>query len=167
MQASWYVVRTQSCAEEKARRHLINQGFAAYLPRYRKRVRHARRSEYVLRPLFPGYLFVHLNPHQCRWRSINGTVGVRHILTDGNMPLFVPGRIIEEIKSREDESGAVKLLPPRFKPGQVVRLVDGPLADVDGLFEEVRDENRVVVLISLLGRKVRMQVPAGAVVAAA
>jgi transcriptional antiterminator RfaH len=166
MMASWFVVRTQSRAEEKALRHLSNQGFIAYLPRYRRRVRHARRNEIVLRPLFPGYLFVRLDPDRCRWRSINGTVGVHEILTNGDIPLAVPDRIIDEIKAREDETGAVKLVPPSFVRGQAVRLLEGPLADISGLFEEMRDENRVVLLVSLLGRKVRMQVPAAAVAAA-
>ena len=162
----WFVVRTQSRAEEKAAHHLSNQGFVPYLPRYRRRVRHARRDAIVLRPLFPGYLFVHLDPTQCRWRSINGTIGVREILCNGDDPLSVPACVIDEIKAREDETGAVKLFAPRFMRGQVVRLLDGPMADINGLFEEMRDENRVVLLVSLLGRQVRMQVPAGAVTAA-
>jgi transcriptional antiterminator RfaH len=166
MITSWFVVRTQSRAEEKAMQHLTNQGFMAYLPRYRRRVRHARRNEIVLRPLFPGYLFVNLDPERCRWRSINGTVGVREILTNGDTPLAVADRIIDEIRAREDETGAVKLVAPTFARGQVVRLLEGPMADVNGLFEEMRDENRVVLLVSLLGRKVRMQVPAAAVAAA-
>jgi transcriptional antiterminator RfaH len=166
MLTSWFVVRTQSRAEEKAMQHLTNQGFVVYLPRYRRRVRHARRNQIVLRPLFPGYLFVHLDPERCRWRSINGTVGVREILTNGDTPLPVSDRIIDEIKSREDETGAIKLVAPTFARGQVVRLLEGPLAELNGLFEEMRDENRVVLLVSLLGRKVRMQVPAAAVAAA-
>jgi transcriptional antiterminator RfaH len=136
------------------------------LPRYRRRIRHARRLQLVLRPLFPGYLFVHLDPDLCRWRSINGTIGVREILSNGDAPLAVPDRIIDEIRAREDETGAVKLVAPSFARGQVVRLLEGPLADLNGLFEEMRDENRVVLLVSLLGRKVRMQVPAAAVAAA-
>ena len=105
MGASWFVVQTQPRAEAKAKRHLINQGFTTYLPVYRRRVRHARRSEIALRPLFPGYLFVRLDPEQQRWRSINGTAGVRQILTDGNSPRYVPDRIIDEIIAREDEQG--------------------------------------------------------------
>src|ERR1700674_1287007 len=114
MLTCWFVVRTQSRAEEKAMQHLTNQGFAAYLPRYRRRVRHARRNEIVLRPLFPGYLFVHLDPNRCRWRSINGTVGVHEILANGDTPLAVLDRIIEEIKGRENETGAGKRGPPTF-----------------------------------------------------
>ena len=163
---AWFVVRTKPRAEEKAVWHLANQGFAAYLPRYRRRVRHARRNAIVLRPLFPGYLFVGLDPMRCRWRSINGTIGVREILSNGEAPLAVADRIIDEIKAREDDTGTVKLVPPSFARGQVVRLLEGPLADLNGLFEEMRDESRVVLLVSLLGRKVRMQVPATAVAAA-
>ena len=162
---SWFVVRTQPNAEEKAVRHLLNQGFSTYLPRYRRRVRHARRVVDALRPLFPGYLFVRLDHAEMRWRSINGTIGVRYVLTDGDVPRCVPDRIVDEIRGREDESGVVKLLS-RLKRGQPVRLVQGPLADVDGLFEEMRDDQRVVLLFSLLGREVRTVVSAQDIVAA-
>ena len=43
MTSRWYVVQTQPHAESKAMGHLIRQGFAAYLPRYLKRRRHARK----------------------------------------------------------------------------------------------------------------------------
>jgi transcriptional antiterminator RfaH len=166
MMDSWFVVRTRARAEEMAARHLANQRFTAYLPRYRRQVRHARRNEIVLRPLFPGYLFVQLDPQLCRWRSINGTFGVQKVLTQGDVLLPVADSIIAEIKAREDETGAVKLAKPRFAPGQLVRLLEGPLADLNGLFEEMRDENRVILLVSLLGRQVRMQVPMAAIEAA-
>ena len=166
MRAEWFVVRTQPRAEEKAVWHLRNQGFAVYLPRYRRRVRHARQNKVVLRPLFPSYLFVHLDPELCRWRSINGTLGVREILTNGTTPTAVPPEIIDTIRAREDETGAVKLSPPAFSRGQVVRMLDGPLADVSALFEEMRDESRAVLLVSLLGRKVRLQVTVADIAAA-
>ena len=111
-------------------------------------------------------ILVELDPARCRWRSINGTIGVHEILTNGDVPLAVPETIIAEIKSREDETGTVKLAPPSFRRGQAVRLTEGPLAELSGMFEEMRDENRIVLLVSLLGRKVRMQVNAAAVAAA-
>jgi transcriptional antiterminator RfaH len=167
MCVAWFVVQTQPHAEAKAKRHLANQGFSAYLPIYQRRVRHARQSQIVMRPLFPCYLFVRLDPDLTRWRSINGTIGVRRILTDGDSPRCVPDRIIDEIVAREDETGAIKLAPPAFAPGQAVRLMAGPLADVAGLFEETRDDSRVVLLLSLLGRKVRVLAPVDEVTAAA
>jgi transcriptional antiterminator RfaH len=163
---SWFVVQTQSRSEEKARHHLANQGFTIYLPRYRRRVRHARRIETVLRPLFPGYLFVQFDPEWTRWRAINGTVGVHHILTDGELPQRVPEAVVEEIKAREDACGVVTLLPSSLARGQRVRLVDGPLAEVSGLFEEAHDDKRIVLLFTLMGRSVRV-VTSSSVVAAA
>jgi transcriptional antiterminator RfaH len=163
---SWFAVQTQSRSEEKAHHHLVSQGFMIYLPRYRRRVRHARRIETVLRPLFPGYLFVQFDPEWTRWRAINGTVGVHHILTNGELPQRVPEAIVQEIKAREDETGAVTLLPSSLAPGQRVRLIDGPLAEVSGLFEEAQDDKRVVLLFTLMGRSVRV-VASSAVVAAA
>jgi transcriptional antiterminator RfaH len=165
-QISWFVVQTQARSEEKARHHLANQGFTIYLPRYRRRIRHARRSETVHRPLFPGYLFVRFDLGATRWRAINGTVGVHHILTNGELPQRVPEAIVQEIKAREDETGAVTLLPSSLAPGQPVRLIDGPLAEVSGLFEEAQDDKRIVLLFTLLGREVRAVVPAAAVAAA-
>ena len=48
-----------------------------------------------------------------------------------------------------------------------MRLLAGPLAEVAALFEEARDDNRVILLLSLLGRKVRVLAPVDEVVAAA
>ena len=44
---AWYVVYTRPNAEMKALAHLACQGYEAYLPRYRKWRRHARRRELV------------------------------------------------------------------------------------------------------------------------
>jgi len=58
LSSRWYVVQTHSQAEAKACGHLQRQGFEIYLPKYLKRRRHARRTETVIAPLFPRYLFV-------------------------------------------------------------------------------------------------------------
>ena len=47
MTSRWYVVQTQPHAESKAVEHLARQGFGAYLPRYLKRRRHARKVELI------------------------------------------------------------------------------------------------------------------------
>jgi transcriptional antiterminator RfaH len=52
------VVQTHSHADAKASWHLPRQGFEIYLPKYLKKRRHARRTQIVIVPLFPRYLFV-------------------------------------------------------------------------------------------------------------
>ena len=49
--------------------------------------------------------------------------------------------------------------PPPFAKGEVVRLTEGALADQIGLFEGVSDDERVTILVTLLGREVKVRVP--------
>lgn len=162
----WYVVHTHAGAEEKAAWHLTNQRFEVYLPRIRKRWRHARRTQIVARALFPRYLFVAIDLERDAWRSIRGTIGVSQIVCQGDRPLSVPPQIIDEIRAREDTDGLVTLEAGRLKPGDRLRVLQGAFADLVGIFEEAVDERRVILLLSLLGRQVRLKAPVRALAAA-
>jgi transcriptional antiterminator RfaH len=153
---AWYVVHTHAHAETRALRHLSRQGYVAYLPRFAKWRRHARRYERVLRPLFPRYLFVALDVLDQRWRPVLSTVGVRDLLRLGERPVPVPDGLVEAIQTRErqgvlDGDPAVAGLAE----GDEVRVVSGPFADLVGRFCGMADEQRVMVLLDLLGRPVR------------
>jgi transcriptional antiterminator RfaH len=167
LQPRWYVVQTQPLAEGKAAAHLARQGFEAYLPRYLKRRRHARRVENVLVPLFPRYLFVTIDMAAQRWRSVQSTVGVSRLVCNGNDPAPVADRVIAALKLREGTDGVIRLdPPPRFAPGEQVRIVDGVFAACLGLYDGMTDRDRVAILLDLLGRKVRVFVDDLSVVAA-
>lgn len=151
----WYVVQTHAHAEERAACHLQRQGFATYLPRYRKRRRHARRTEIVAAPLFPRYLFVCVDVSSQRWRAIQSTIGVARLVCQGADPAAVPDGVIAQLRGREAE-GFVALPQRRFSPGEAVRVLEGAFASCLGLFEGMKDEERVAILLDLLGRKVRV-----------
>jgi transcriptional antiterminator RfaH len=103
----WYVAMTHTKSEEVARINLARQGFRAYLPRYLKERRHARKTTEVRAPLFPGYIFVNIDMDAERWRPIRSTIGVRDLISFGELPTAVPAGIVEEIQRREDEAGIV------------------------------------------------------------
>jgi transcriptional antiterminator RfaH len=167
MSARWYVVQTHGHTEAKALTHLVRQGFTAYLPRYLKRRRHARRIETVAAPLFPRYLFVTVDIMCQRWRSIHSTIGVARLVCNGDDPVPVADEVIETLRAREDEQGFVTLRQrPRFAVGEKVRVLDGVFADCLGLFDGMKDSDRVAVLLDLLGRKVRLVLDEFSVVAA-
>lgn len=160
----WYVVHTQPNNEERAEVHLRRQNFITYLPRYLRSRRHARRTDVVTRPLFPRYMFVALDLALDRWRSINSTYGVSHLMLAGEEPIAIPEGVVDEIRSRESEDGFVALgLPAGIGAGSPVRLVDGIFADAKGVLERIADGRRVAVLLELLGREVRVFVPAASV----
>jgi len=152
---SWFVVRTKTSAEDRAAWHLINQGFEVYLPRYRKKIRHARKTQTVLRPVFPGYIFVAMDLAQQRWRAINGTMGVISLVQFGDMPRPVSDDIINAIRGRE-KGGVVTLTPDRLEKGDRVCVREGAFAERIALLEEVSDDRRVVLLLDLMGQEVRV-----------
>ena len=163
----WYVVHTQPHCEERALGHLLRQGFSAYLPRHLRQRRHARKTEIVARPLFPRYLFVNVDRARERWRPILSTVGVTSLVMLGEEPAPVPDTVIDEIRAREGRDGFVQLgLPAGVGPGSRVRILDGLFADNIGEVERIADERRVAILLSLLGREVRVFVPVANVGAA-
>ena len=153
---SWYVVRTKTGAEDRVARHLSNQGFENYVPRYSKQVSHARKITTVMRPLFQGYVFVRMDIEQQRWRSINGTFGVISLVQFGDTPRAIPTAMLDAVRNREDKDGIVSLAPERLKKGDFVRVRDGAFADYTALLEEVSDDRRAILLIDLMGRKVRV-----------
>jgi transcriptional antiterminator RfaH len=153
----WYVAQTHVHAETKATFHLGRQGFEVYLPRYTKRRRHARRVDTVAAPLFPRYLFVSVDMATQRWHSIRSTIGITKLVTNGDVPAIVPPAIIEGLKRREDANGFVQLEHrPRFASGDKIRVLEGAFCDALGLFEGITGQERVAILLDLLGRKVRV-----------
>lgn len=155
----WYVVRAKAGFEDRALWHLQNQGFEVYLPRFRKVVRHARKTSMVMRPLFPGYVFVRLDIGAQRWRSVDGTSGVISLVRFGELPAPIPAEIVDAIRAREDEAGAVAVAPAGLQKGDVVRVREGAFEDYTAILDEVCEEKRVFLLFDLMGREVRVSVP--------
>jgi transcriptional antiterminator RfaH len=163
----WIAVLTHANCETKADFHLRRQGYDVYLPRYLKLVRHAHRRDHLPRPLFPRYLFVRLQESDA-WRPVRSTVGVSGLICSGEHPAEVPAHVIAEIRSREDARGFVGLNSGRsFAIGEAIRVNFGSFSELDGIFESCDDQERVTVLLQLLGRHVKVRVPLEAIQARA
>ena len=163
----WYAVFTHPHGETRALEHLLRQGYSAYLPRYRTRVSHARRRHVVLRPLFPRYLFAGIDRASMRWRPILSTFGVADVVRAGDEPAAVPSQIVATIRAREEAGDFDRLKPQQLLHlGELVRVTTGAFEDMVGMLVELRDQDRIVVLLEWLGRAVRAQLRAEAVVAA-
>jgi transcriptional antiterminator RfaH len=159
------VAQTHPHAEAKASAHLQRQGFETYLPRYLKKRRHARRTETVAAPLFPRYLFVAVDMTTQRWLSIRSTIGVTRLVCDGDRPAPVPISVFDALKHREDANGLIQLdHKPRFSPGEKVCVLEGAFQDCLGLYEGMDSNERVTILLDLLGRKVRVSLQSEALV---
>ena len=73
----------------------------------------------------------------------------------------VPDNIIDAIKARiTPDTGLIKIEPVEVKPGDKVRVFDGPLAGINGIVSEKNSENRALILMELLGRTTTVEVDA-------
>lgn len=145
----WYAANTISNRETTALVNLERQGFEAFLPLYQGTVRHARRLVSRRAPLFPGYVFVRLDPSRDRWRSINGTIGVRSIVMAGRRPLPVPAGIVEGLMALVDARGFVAT-GADLRSGDRIEVVNGPLASLVGTLVAAESRDRVRVFIELM-----------------
>jgi len=164
---SWVVASSHPHKEQVALENLNRQGFQAYCPQIRKRVRHARQLRQVLRPLFPGYIFVRLNPQLEQWRSIDATIGVRKLIRFGERPGTVPNLFIASLYATEEE-GAVAIPRARdnYQPGEQVQLRAEPFDGLIAMVLSANDRERIMVLLDLLKRSVRVSVSINEVVPA-
>lgn len=150
----WVVATTHPHSETVAREHLERQGYTVYCPQLRKRRSHARKVEMVLRPLFPGYVFINLDGSGRAWRPIQSTAGVRNLVRFGEDPAILDAGFIDRLKAREVD-GAVIRPPVPFEVGQQVQIEGGPL---DGLLARIfslDDKDRIVVLLDVMNRGVK------------
>jgi transcriptional antiterminator RfaH len=75
---------------------------------------------------------------------------VRSLIMGGDRPLPAPVGLIEALVERADDRGCLAP-PPAYGPGDKVRLLSGPLADLVGTLDRLEGGARVRILIELVG----------------
>lgn len=151
--ARWIVATTHPHSEAIAREHLERQDFTVYCPMIRRRRSHARRVDMVLRPMFPGYMFVNLAGNGA-WRPIQSTTGIRGVVRFGEEPAILDATFIAALQAREEE-GAVIRPPTPFVVGQQVQIEGGPLDGLLARILDLNDRDRVTVLLDVMNRGVK------------
>lgn len=155
-QAPWMVVNAHPHKEALAITNLTQQDFTTYCPMMRRTIRHARRTREVLRPLFPGYIFVRADGQIGSWRPIHSTIGVRRVIAWGDVPGTVEAGFIAELKAREME-GAIVLPANPYRVGQQVRLRASAFDGIIATILDIDEKGRITVLMDMLSQSVRVQ----------
>jgi transcription antitermination factor NusG len=170
MSAQWYVLHCKPHKEACVAGRLGFNQINFFYPTIQVQPVNPRSQK--VKPFFPGYLFVHLEPGSIasvilKWMP--GTVG---LVSFYGVPATVPDNLIMAIRQRIqllnpciqmlNSSGSISA---RFKPGEAVRVVEGPLAGVRGIFDlNLSGSQRVRVLLKMLGlQNTRVVLPAGVI----
>lgn len=158
---NWYVAQLKPNGFERAISNLNRQNFDTFMPMRRKTVSHARQLKEVLRPIFPGYIFVRFGSQQSDWRKINSTFGVARLVSFGaRKPAAVPEGLMPALMERCDEKAVLRPLDD-LKAGEAVKMMTGSFAEFVGEIEAFVAADRLRILFDFMGQKTRLDVPRG------
>lgn len=154
----WYVVHTKPRQEWLAGALLEERWhLTVYLPE----VTQSKGSRSLMAPLFPGYLFVQVDLAQVPASALNAMPGVLRLVAFAERPQPLAAAVVEALRSRVAALNAAGGLPNHpFRPGDPVRVVDGPLQGLEAVFAgPMRPAQRVRVLLGFLGCQREVALP--------
>jgi transcriptional antiterminator RfaH len=156
MSKEWFILQFKPNAHHQANKNLIQQGFETFLPFHNTTSRNVSRFINATRPLFPGYMFISFDRTEPKWHKINNTYGVSRLVTFNSTLKSLPTTFVNNLMKRYDLSG--NLLPiQKLKEGDQVKLLKGPFANFIATVEKYEDDQRIWVLMDLMGRNSKIQ----------
>lgn len=157
---AWHVIYCNIKCEFRANMGLKAKGFETFLPHIRKRIRHARFTQVVDRPLFPRYLFVRFDIERDEWfHPIKSTDGVEDLIRNDNIPVRIRDEQMAPIIAAQ-RSGDFDLTLKRnrrvvsdYDRDEVVRISAGPFTGFNAtVLAAMPEKNRVDVMLEIMGR---------------
>jgi transcriptional antiterminator NusG len=164
-QRAWYAVHCYSGYENKVKKGLEQRIrsmgmqdniFRVIVPTEDEiDVREGQRKV-IQRRVFPGYILVEMIMTEESWYVVRNTPGVTGFVSSGDKPAPLREEEVSKILKRmETDQPKVRVT---YRPGQAVRIVDGPFTDFRGTVEEVNmEKGKVRVLVSMFGRETPLE----------
>ncbi|MGE4533728.1 MULTISPECIES: transcription/translation regulatory transformer protein RfaH [Halomonas] len=153
----WYAIQCKGGESFRATENLVNQGFEVFHPVLEVQKKRRGKLTWVTEPLFPYYLFIRLDRLVSNWRPIRSTRGVLKLVAFGEMPIAVDDRLIETLREHGNERKMDANL--YFRAGETVQITEGPFKELQAVFESHKGEERAIVLLNLLHRQQRLEMP--------
>ncbi len=164
---NWFVVQTKPRQEDIALENLERQGFVSYLPKILLKKKLRNRWQKVIEPLFRNYLFIHTDPDHQSISVVRSTTGVTKLVRFGLELVPIPSDIIDLIKLREKQVSAdFSETTCNFCKGDKLEITEGPLTGLSAIFEIQNAQERIFVLMEILGKQSRVSLSLSQVVKA-
>jgi transcription antitermination factor NusG len=153
----WFALYTMPQSEHAVRRVLDIKQLDSFFPTYEvQRVWKNRQRVKAQRPLFPSYLFVHIDARQ-RGAVLSVPHALR-IVGNHHGPTAIPDREIEFLRS--------DICRNRIEPyhdlvvGKRVRIRSGPMEGLEGTLVEKRNSVRFVLTVAMINQHAAVEVQA-------
>jgi transcription antitermination factor NusG len=143
----WFVAHTKPRCEKKFFEHCQREKIAATLPCYRSAHKYRGKTVVFQKPLFPGYVFVQIEP-QLRMVLRQNDHVARLLEVQDQATLE---RQLKEILQALDTGLEVRLAPT-IGEGMRVRIRSGPLRGVEGWVERRHGMDTVLLRLDFVGQ---------------
>lgn len=174
MSKRWYVVHAYSgyekkvaaALQERIELHGMQDEFGEVLVPTEEvvemRAGQKRKSE---RKFFPGYVLVQMELSDDTWHLVKETPRVMGFIGGkADKPAPITDKEAELILQRMDDSVEAPKPKTIFEPGEMVRVIDGPFNDFNGVVEEVNyEKSRLQVAVLIFGRSTPVELEFGQV----
>ena len=163
----WYALWTRSHCERVVHDQLAAKGFELFLPEADVWSSRAGVRRLISTPMFPGYLFVRHEMDKSGYLEVIKARGLVKILGEQWDRLY-PVADGEINALQRVQAAGIPVLPHAFlQEGQRVRIIRGPLADIEGvLVQNKLSQGLFVLSVTLLRRSVALVIDCTHVVAA-
>src|SRR5262245_2949797 len=153
----WYAVKCKPHQERVAELHLKRAGIITFCPQIKEPKIVRRRRQICITALFPGYLFARFSVEH-DYRLVTYSRGVHRVVSFGPTPAVVDEEMIQALKDRLC-NGYVTIPDTAFRPGQVVRIQEGPLRGMEAVFErQIPGYQRAVLLLRAISYQAKVLV---------
>jgi len=157
----WHLLMTKPREDERAESHLLNQDYELFRPMIRQFKIQGGKQVAVTEPLFPRYLFIRLDDVLGNWSKIRSTRGVARMVRFTDMPAKVPDSLIEELRSQCIEDNIIDTTKDRpfvFEKGDEIEITEGSFRGLKAIIKAQVAEDRVLLLLNLLGKEQELEI---------
>ena len=156
LEKKWLVAQIKPNSYDLAFRNLKRQGFATFLPKMKITTRKDERFIYKDVLVFPGYMFVGVDPQDFNWTRINSTYGVSKLLSYSDKPAEISRDLIITLKNRyqKDVHSSRK---ETLQKGDNIKFNSGPFVDLIAGIEALDGKNRIWVLLDFIGGSTKLE----------
>lgn len=154
----WHAIYTKSRAEKKVHDTMKAAGYEVYLPLHKVTRKWSDREKEIEVPLISSYVFVRVS--EAEYYKVLNTDGVVAYVTFEGKAAKIPDNQIEALKLSLTSKMAVEPVTRRFKRGQEVEVISGPLIGMHGKVYTEAGKTAFIIDMYTIGYSLKVTVSA-------
>jgi len=159
---TWRILYVRPRFEKKIAPQLEDAGIETFLPLHEVLRQWSDRKKKVVVPLFPGYIFVHVNERE-RLQAFDIFGVLKYVHFSGKIAAVRPD-VIDSIRIAISGPRRLDVIPDRLPAGTPIKVVKGPLAGFKGELSQYRGASKVAVFVEGIRQSVVVEVDVSEIV---